>query len=202
MPVVLVHGFLVGRSAWALFERRLTHAGFKPHCFAYSTRHTPLPKAAEALAEFCSELEVPQLHLIGHSLGGLVILQMLKQGIFSIRHPGELILMGTPVRGAVASRSLAKPALGRWLLGEAHHSLSHTFDRAPNGWSTTVIAGTQALGMGRLFTPIPKPHDGTVAVAETELSGAKIIQVRASHSGLLISKAVTQYVIEVLGHSH
>ena len=54
-----------------------------------------------------------------------------------------------------------------------------------------IIAGTLPLGFGKLFANFDGEHDGTVAVSETNLEGAKDhLRIRVSHSGLLVSRDV------------
>jgi hypothetical protein len=62
-----------------------------------------------------------------------------------------------------------------------------------------VLAGTSAIGLGRLFGHFKGPNDGTVAVAETELSGAAdrcVLPV--SHFGMLMSEEVAAEVTHFL----
>ncbi len=199
-PVVLVHGFLVGPASVWVLDQRLQRAGFVTHRFSYKTRHTSLEQAAERLFHLSQRLRADTVHWVGHSLGGLVILKMFERcGNAHARcPPGRIVLLGSPVKGSMASSRLSQRMGGRWVLGEAGPALAQSFDQAPSGHPTTVIAGTQAMGLGALMADLPRPHDGTVAVAETELAGATLIEVPTSHSGLLISKPVSKRVIEAL----
>ena len=200
MPVVLVHGFLVGPLSCFWLGHQLRQSGFQPHTFAYSTRQASLQQAADALLAYAQTLQVKQLHWVGHSLGGLVILAMLQAAKEQrIELPmGHVVLLGSPVRGASAAARLARHALGRRLLGQARASLHHAFDSAPTDRPTTVIRGTQPLGAGRLLGSLPTPNDGTVAVEETELSGAHAVDLPTTHAGLVLSPTVAQAVVEAL----
>ena len=200
MPVVLVHGFLVGPLSCVWLARRLRRSGFQPHTFAYSTREETLSEAAERLLAYARTLQVNELHWVGHSLGGLVILAMLEAAREQRGElpPGRVVLLGSPVRGASAADGLAKHPLGSWLLGRARGSLSQSFQAAPPGRPTTVIRGTHSLGMGRWFEALPTPNDGTVAVAETTLDGAQCVELPTTHAGLLLSPTVAQHVVSAL----
>ncbi len=202
-PVVLVHGFLVGPWSMWWLERQLKQHGFRTHRFEYSSRRLSLSEAASELSNFCHRIDSQSCHLVAHSLGGLVALAMLQDqanGGYgqSQLSPGRLVLLGTPVKGASAAVGLSRFSWGERLLGQARTSLSQSFLSAPDGWSTTVIAGTQALGLGRVFSPLPIPNDGTVAVAETTLEKARCVQVKASHSGLLFSPHVVKHTLKAL----
>ena len=70
---------------------------------------------AERLTRMASD--VGPAHFIGHSLGGLVVLEALN------RHPeiaaGRVVLLGTPARGCYAGRRIAAIRVGRWFLGQS-----------------------------------------------------------------------------------
>ncbi|NIN37578.1 MAG: alpha/beta hydrolase, partial [Gammaproteobacteria bacterium] len=54
-----------------------------------------------------------------------------------------------------------------------------------------VIAGTVPLGFGKLVADFDEPNDGTIAVSETRLKGARDHLVMAvSHKGMLVSPDV------------
>ena len=54
-----------------------------------------------------------------------------------------------------------------------------------------VIAGTVPLSMGRFVTSFDEDNDGTIAVAETRLPGAKDhLCLPVNHEGLIISHNV------------
>jgi hypothetical protein len=54
-----------------------------------------------------------------------------------------------------------------------------------------VIAGTSPYGLGRLVTTFDGENDGTVAVSETRLEGAKDhLCMDVSHKSMLVSSAV------------
>ncbi len=210
-PVVLVHGFLVGPWSMLWLDRQLRQHGFPTHRFEYSSRRLTLTEAASELLNFCQRIDSESCHLVAHSLGGLVALEMLQAresggvgdvvGGGHVKYPlppGRLVLLGTPVKGASAAVGLGRFSWGERLLGQARVSLSRSFLSAPEGWPTTVIAGTQALGLGRVFSPLPIPNDGTVAVAETTLEKAHCVQVKASHSGLLFSPQVVKQTLQAL----
>ena len=63
-----------------------------------------------------------------------------------------------------------------------------------------MVAGEQPLGLGQFFGHFPGPNDGTVAVAETRLSGlADHAVIPTSHSGLLFSEEAARLALSFLG---
>ena len=64
-----------------------------------------------------------------------------------------------------------------------------------------IIAGTQSLSFGRLVVDFDEPNDGTVAVSETRLPGAKAhLSLPVSHSGMILSARVAHEVGQFLEH--
>jgi pimeloyl-ACP methyl ester carboxylesterase len=197
--VVLVHGVLMSGRELALLSRRLRRCGFTPLAFDYPSRRRQLRDNARALVEFVAELHSPVVHLVGHSLGGLVILQALV--LQPELPPGRVVLLGSPVRGSQVARRLAGLPGGRWLLGR---SLDGLLGNVP-GWQGRrelgLIAGTLPLGVGWVTGGLAGRHDGTVAVAETRLAGAPpAMEVHTSHTGLVFSAAVARQVCSFLRH--
>lgn len=76
-PVLLVHGYGANRSNWLYLARGLREAGFERlHALNYNPTTADLPRLAEACAERAEELRahfgVDRIHIVGHSLGGLI----------------------------------------------------------------------------------------------------------------------------------
>lgn len=197
--VVLVHGLWVPAVVMAPLAARLRAAGFHCHLFGYPGAQRPLAAHAERLARFARGLG--PAHFVGHSLGGLVILEALQ------RHReigfGKVVLLGTPVRGNFAGRRLARHAWGRWMLGASAplwaEARSARWTRPePLG----VLAGTLPVGLGRVLGALPGASDGVVRVSETEIEGMHARrEVRVSHSAMLVSPRVAGEVIAFLRHA-
>lgn len=172
-----------------LFRNRLAAYGFDVRQFHYQSISQPPEQVLDALAAEVRRHDGP-VHLVGHSLGGLVILRLLA------REPalgvGRVVLLGSPVNGSAAATGLSRFAGSGWLLGAM---ASELLSDAPRAWHGTtpvgVIAGTQSLGLGCLVAGIEGPNDGTVAVAETKLEGeSAFLELPVSHVGLLLSRRV------------
>ena len=77
IPVLLVHGYGHNRSGWFNLDRRLRQAGFTSvHTMNYSPR-VGVPELAARLAGRVAEIRAhtgaPKVHVVGHSLGGILI---------------------------------------------------------------------------------------------------------------------------------
>ena len=198
--VILAHGLWVPGVVMQPLAARLARAGFRCHVFAYSGVARPIEAHAERLARVARALSADggPAHFVGHSLGGLVILEALQRepGI----HAGRVVLLGTPAQGCFAGRRFAHFPGGRWLLGESEHlwregRTAHWRRPEPLG----VIAGTMPLGLGRLFGPLPGANDGVVSVEETAVEGmgARAL-LPVGHSQMLVSARVAKQVAAFL----
>lgn len=182
-----------------LLRNRLAEAGFEPSVFRYPSTRADVGGAAAALSGHLREFGNGPVHLVGHSLGGLVILEAFEaQGEFP---QGRVVLLGSPVQGSRAARAVAAWSLGPHLLGRlAAAELTRRQRRAWRGpRELGIIAGSRSAGIGRLFAELPAPNDGTVSVDETRLTGAKEhIVLDVSHTGMLLSTQVAEAVIVFL----
>jgi len=161
--------------------------------------HATLAEVTAALAGRLRSFDA--VHVVGHSLGGVIACETLAAA--ADLPPGRAVLMGAPVRGSRAARAVA----GRWygppMLGAL--AMAELARERDCRWGGTrelcVIAGTRAAGLGRVFADLPQPNDGTVCLDETELPGATARVVHeVSHTGMLISTAVAKSVTEFLRH--
>jgi len=196
---ILVHGLWVPAAVMGPLGARLGLAGYRCHYFSYSGRSRPLQAHGERLARYARE--VGPAHFVGHSLGGLVILEaLLAQRAVQA---GSVVLLGTPAQGNFAGRRLARLGWGKWFLG-ATEALWH--DARPRRWTRPeplgVVAGTLPVGLGRLFGALPGPNDGVVRLEETEVEGMRDrVVLPVGHSHMLLSARVGAQVVSFLGHA-
>lgn len=114
--VILVHGLFHNPMAWALFRHRLQARGYATACIAYSSWNTDWDTVVRHVHHELNRLanKYPHdVHLVGHSLGGLLLRAALGQmdTPLSIR---TLITLGTPFDGSKMS-PFALHSLGRYL---------------------------------------------------------------------------------------
>lgn len=197
VAVVMVHGLWMTGWEMGLLARRLRRCGFVCHRFPYSSlRRSPAANAA-ALAGFIAALPQPEVHLIGHSLGGRVIDLLLAH-----HGPGKVervLTLGTPFAGSHIARTLARRSWSRPLLGAGGPALVSAVPFWRHQCPLGVIAGDRGLGIGLFFPALPQPHDGTVALAETEIAGSSArVVVPATHMSMLFSRAVAELACRYL----
>ncbi|MBT9612964.1 MAG: alpha/beta hydrolase [Burkholderiales bacterium] len=200
--VVLVHGLWMRGWVMAWLGWRLRRCGFRTVAFSYPSVRNTLSQNALHLSRFVAGLDAPRIHFMGHSLGGLVLLQMLAT------HPdpriGRVVLAGCPYRASFAACKLARKALGRWLIGRSVlQSLDQPAPACCDRYEVGVIAGCNPLGAGRLIGGVPQPNDGVVAVEETALPRASDqIVLNVCHSGMLLSDQVARQACAFLRQGH
>jgi pimeloyl-ACP methyl ester carboxylesterase len=186
--VVLIHGLWMTGTEMRVLGGRLEEAGFRARYFRYRSWRGGLAQAADALRQFVEATEGERVHLVGHSLGGVVIAKMLEETPCS--RPGRVAMLGVPMGGSEAARIVSRRRAGRWLVGGViREGIVEHAPRWPGGRELLVVAGDIPFGSG-LLLGLRKPHDGVVRVEETRVEGARTLTVRASHVGLLLSRKV------------
>ena len=186
--VVLIHGLWMTGREMRVLGGRLEESGFRVRYFRYRSWRGGLAQAADALREFVEATEGERVHLVGHSLGGVVIAKMLEEAPLS--RPGRVAMLGSPMGGSAAARIVSRRRVGRWLVGGViREGIVEHAPTWPGGRDLLVVAGDLPLGSG-LLLGLRKPHDGVIRVEETRVEGARTVTVRASHVGLLLSRKV------------
>lgn len=195
-PVLLLHGLWMGRPAMGYLARRLRLAGFEPHLHGYRTVRGDPEAILIDLQQRWQALGPGPVHAVGHSLGGLTLLAALQR--WPNLPPGRVLCLGSPLAGSAIARRLSDSRWMGWAVGRAAPRLLEAAS-IPSDREVGMIAGTRAVGMGQHFAALPRPHDGTVAVTETRVSGlADHRQVHASHTGLVFSAEVAELAVGFL----
>ena len=153
-----------------------------------------IPRLARQQLMRYAQQQLPgrQVHLLGHSLGGLIILECLRR--YRIERPGRVVLLGSPLLGSRTAARLGRLGLARPLLGRAvcEQLLAPQLRRWTSERELGVISGSMPLGFGHLVRMrFGEENDGTIAVSETRIPGAKAyLTLPVSHLGLLFSARV------------
>ncbi len=186
-PIILVHGYVMGRSCFRVLATRLARAGLGPiNGFEYWSLGS-IADAATGLAQTVAQVQrqtgMQHVDLIGHSMGGLVCryYASIESGADSI---GKLITLATPHFGTAHS------ILG---VGRARRELK--------AGSPLLTRMAQA--------PIPPCVDVTVVSSKCDvlageqrhahLDGAESVRIdRVNHLEMLLDHEVAAIVIERL----
>jgi len=179
-----------------LIKRRLEREyGMRASLFSYPSVRGTLDENAAALAAFVHEQNVDRVHIIGHSLGGVLALRM--HANYPDFMPGRVVCLGSPLTGSRAASYMNELEWAEELIGKSVPDA--VINQTANDWAAHVseyreigsIAGTVPLGFGRLVAKFDEDNDGTVSVSETRINGAKDhLIMPVSHKGMLVSADV------------
>jgi len=197
MEVILVHGLWFGSWAMSYVARHLRRSGFRVRQFSYRATVSPVAVHAERLARFAATEDASPVSFVGHSLGGLLIMHMLSA--WPGRGARRVVLLGSPLEGSRVARKVSGLPGGGLLLGRVAEDLGHGRPTVVGETEIGMIAGSRALGVGRLFGRPAGASDGTVAVEETNAPGlSDRVVLPVSHTGMLFSRAVAIQVATFL----
>lgn len=140
-PVVLVHGYAASLDCWSTLAGDLGRHGFDDiHAFAYNGVVSGPFEVARSLAETVASLVqrtgADGVHLVGHSLGGIVVRLAVEYGGLWDR-TATVVTITTPHRGTPLAWAAPGPS-GRWMrpgmtvLAEPSHSGTKTGPRYVN----------------------------------------------------------------------
>jgi pimeloyl-ACP methyl ester carboxylesterase len=170
--------------------------------FDYPSTRIPIERSAEYLHHVIESLEgIEEIHLVAHSLGGLVTRAYLKEH----RDPRikRLMMLGVPNQGAEMANLLRRNYAFRIVYGPAGQQLATDADGlipqlpVPD-FEFAVIAGSS--GKRRGFNPlITGDDDLVVSVESARLPGAVGFRtVRALHGRLPSNREVIQATLDFL----
>jgi pimeloyl-ACP methyl ester carboxylesterase len=115
IPVLLVHGLVDNRSVFSVMNRGLRRRGFTHVCsWNYSPLLTDIARGADDLGRhierICEQTGHDRVHVVGHSLGGLISRYYVqKRG--GDRRVDSLVTLGTPHHGSVWAHVVPTPLI-------------------------------------------------------------------------------------------
>ena len=195
--VLLIHGLLNAKSWLRPLATNLRRQGFDTELFGYSSLLDGPGLALPRLRERLSENRFGAI--VGHSLGGLIALEALRDAPTST--VTRVVCIGSPLRGSLTARNIAARPWIRPLLGRSADLLQGGLEAWAGEAEVGLVAGNVARGMGRLFARFEGESDGTVGLEETRLPGlADHCIVRSSHTGLVFSREAVAQTAHFLRH--
>lgn len=200
--IVFAHGIWMKGYEMALLRKRMAAQGYTCHQFRYASLFASPAENAVALNRFMQKIDADIIHIVAHSLGGIIVAHLFEA--YPYQKPGRIVLLGSPLRGSVVARRLHASVLTRGFVGQSvQRGLLGNAPHLKCQREVGMIAGTRGIGMGTLvmFGKLPKPNDGTVVVSETDVPNlTEHFQVPYSHFTMLIAKPVAQAVASFLKH--
>jgi pimeloyl-ACP methyl ester carboxylesterase len=197
IPVVLVHGMSSNRAIFHILRRDLRRAGFPQVTVPnYSWLTTDVRSAARMLAaeveRLCERGGHERVHVIGHSLGGLIA-RYYVQRLGGDARVHTLVTLGTPHHGTlVAMLPLPHPVMRQ--LRPGSDLLTELAEPAP-GCATRFVALHSDLD--ELVIPT-----GNARLAHPDLRTSNIPVRAVGHVSLPLHRRVVSEVCRVLHDAH
>lgn len=205
--VILLHG--LGRSARSLgkMSRGLEKAGFIPHPVDYPSRKTTIEVLAHrhlapAVAH-CRRLGMLRIHMVTHSLGGILARQYLQTRQLPFR--SRIVMLSPPNHGSEIVDQFKDNPLFKWIVGPAGRQLGTDPHSLPNRLQPVpvevgIITGNRSHEpwFSWLFSG---PNDGKVSVGRTRLKEMKaLLEIPDGHTFIMDNGAVIEQVVYFLQH--
>src|SRR5579859_3206161 len=103
--VVFLHGLWMNRFAMHYLVHELARRGYRASALGYRSFSQTLDEHVALLARRVVATTADVVHLVGHSLGGLVVLRYLQRAADPrIR---RAVLLGAPISGCLAAQLLS-----------------------------------------------------------------------------------------------
>jgi triacylglycerol lipase len=202
--VVLLHGLARSAGSMSVLEERLQGAGFNVIAETYPSTDGTIEDHArwlEAFLKTCSIENDTPIHFVTHSLGGIVVRQLLLHQ--KPPNLGRVVMLAPPNQGSEVVDYLHDWVLFQYVFGPSGGELGTHVKSTPNqlgavNYEVGVIAGNKTLDpLGSLL--IPGADDGRVSVERTKVTGMKdFILVEESHTFIMDSKEVACQVVAFL----
>ncbi len=197
--VVLIHGLARTQASMRLMSMRLRRNGFRTAFARYDSRRMRMEEAVSTVAAQVARMpRGGPVHLVGHSLGGVVALGVKRD------HPGlgvdRVVQLGSPNLGSAAARTLSELRLAREFFGPVLEELGVDpgGEDAPDP-NVMAVAGTSMPRWLSQRYGIRGSNDGLVSVRSAwgKVAG-KRLRVESIHGWLPLSAEVAQDVVTFL----
>jgi pimeloyl-ACP methyl ester carboxylesterase len=190
--VVLLHGISRTARSFRKMQPALEVAGFATLNLDYASRRKALEALAEDIhpaIELFAGGPTGSVHFVCHSMGGLLARVYLAR--YRPKRLGRVVMLGTPNSGSEIADRLKNFGAYRAFFGPAGQQLGTQRSAVDHAmlpavdYPVGIIAGNRSIDPVA-GTMLPKPHDGRVSIANTELDGmVDHVVVAASHPWLV-----------------
>jgi triacylglycerol lipase len=191
-PILLIHGMIDNRGIFAVLTRRLKSFGFnRVVTLNYSPVTNDIRAAAQGLAVQVEALVArtgyERIHIVGHSLGGLIA-RYYVQRLGGDERVHTLVTLGTPHHGSLAAH-LVPVQLGRQL--RPNSDLFAELDEPAPGCRTRFVAIWSDIDQ------LVVPHDNAKVMHPDLVADNECVR-GVGHLSLPIAGSVVKRVGQVL----
>ena len=201
--VVFIHGIWLMGWEMGVLRRRLEECNYNCYQFRYGSLSQSPERNAVRLNIFIDKIDADIIHLLAHSLGGIIVLHLFDRA--PMQKPGRILMLGTPLNGSALASRLYSTSITRPLLGRSiQRGLLGDVPPWAGSRELGMIAGNRGIGLGSLLLgAVEHPNDGTVALSETRSHAVDAhLTVPYSHMGMLLSSRVAQAACQFLSKGH
>lgn len=186
--VILLHGLARSSASMTAMQTALAHEGYVVVNIDYPSRTGTIEELSDDAIgrglEACRRGDATTIHLVTHSLGGILVRSYLSRE--SVSELGRVVMLGPPNGGSEVVDAIGDWAVFGWINGPAGRELG-TGERAvpnrlgPATFPVGIIAGKRSINWINSLM-IPGPDDGKVSVEKTKLAGMRDhIVIAATH---------------------
>ncbi|MDD9901739.1 MAG: alpha/beta fold hydrolase [Alphaproteobacteria bacterium] len=206
--VVLLHGIARSPSAMRKMERKLKESGYIVANIGYDSRKKILQDLMEDVNKKIQSgcKAAPKMHIVGHSMGGLITRAWLKK--YRPKNLGRVVMIGTPNHGSEIADFMKNTYFFKSYFGPAGQQLITDQDGFADifvekvDFELGIIAGDRSMDPISSVFLLPGKDDGKVSVASTKLDGMKDhIVLHAEHTFMPSNKKVIAQVLHFLQQS-
>lgn len=195
--VVLVHGLWL--KSWVLlaFKRFFSNQGFAVYGFSYASSSQEFTTNVRQLVDFVNCREQQTVHLIAHSMGGLLTIKAEPE----FNKQGKIVFLASPIKGSKVAKRLSSHQLSRRLLRHAAAPLIEGANQQPPRRPCQMIIGNKPYGIGRLVYRFAGANDGTVSIASSQVDWLTEHHIiNTNHVGILSNRTAMDLALRFLQH--
>ena len=202
--LVLLHG--LGRTSRSMrgLAAEGSRRGYEVANLSYRSRHAGVLAHAEQIGAALSAMTTTEpLHVVTHSMGGIVLRAAVASGWLPAERVGRVVMLAPPNGGSELAEWLCRSRIFQLAVGPAGPQLrtgaggiAGTLPAVP--FELGVIAGItrRALLAASLF---PGPNDGKVSVERARVAGMRdFLVVPSGHTFMMHSPEVIKQVFNFL----
>ncbi|MBL4590025.1 MAG: alpha/beta fold hydrolase [Alphaproteobacteria bacterium] len=207
--VVLLHGIARTGDSLSTIEHVLKENNYRVVNITYPSQK----KNLKDIAKYLNDVHLTKkfwatqtkVHIVTHSMGGLVARQYLEQykDTIDLNKLGRVVMMAPPNKGSEISDLIHNTPVYNWYYGPAGQELT-TEEQAknmarPTFYELGIIAGKKEWTYFVAAWVTPGKSDGRVTVESTKLDGMKDhVSLSATHTFIMEKPLVHQHILYFL----